>query len=141
MLVVDASVAIKFVTQEADSEAATALLASDHSLTAPDWVLIECASGLAKKVSHHGLPQADAQERYAALPNFFVRFHPSVELLDQALQLSFDLDHPIYDCLYLASALSDDGLLITADREFVASARRGGFGTCVCLLADWDGSA
>jgi predicted nucleic acid-binding protein len=33
--------------------------------------------------------------------------------------MALELDHPIYDCLYLAAAQLHDTRLITADRRFV----------------------
>ncbi|HEV2816943.1 MAG TPA: type II toxin-antitoxin system VapC family toxin [Allosphingosinicella sp.] len=134
MLVVDASVAIKFVTEESGSAAAVALLASPDPLIAPDWVLAESASGLARKVLLNGLPLATAEAALAALPRFFSQLHPAVELLDSSFDLSFKLRHAFYDCLYLALALRDEAMLVTADAKFEKAARRGGFGSRIRLL-------
>jgi predicted nucleic acid-binding protein len=134
MLVVDASVALKFVTQEPGNDAALALLAAPDPLIAPDWLLVECASGLSKKVLASGLPQSQAVTSFAALPEFFSRLHPASELMGSSLDLSFQLRHAVYDCLYLALALREDAMLITADMKFEKVARRGGFGSRVRLL-------
>lgn len=40
--------------------------------------------------------------------------------IDAALQLAIDLNHPIYDCLYLALAIRLDTHVVTADRRFAA---------------------
>ncbi len=136
MLVVDASVALKFVTQEPGSDAAGALLASPDPLIAPDWVLAECASALAKKVLTSRLPQAQAEASFAALPEFFSRLHSTVELLGSSLDLSFRLGHAVYDCLYLALALREEAMLITADMTFGKAARRGGFASQIRLLGE-----
>ena len=134
MLVVDASVALKFVTQELGAAEAAAILAAPDPLIGPDWVLLECASGLAKKVLMNGLPQAKAEASMAALPTFFSRLYPSVALLDSSLELSVRLGHAIYDCLYLALALREDVALITADKKFENAACRGGFASQIRLL-------
>jgi predicted nucleic acid-binding protein len=134
MLVVDASIAIKFVTEESGSPAAVALLAAPDPLIAPDWVLAESASGLARKVLLSGLPQAKAEAGLAALPHFFSRLHPAVELLDSAFDLSFRLRHPFYACVYLALALREEAMLITADVKFEKAARRGGFASRIRSL-------
>lgn len=136
MLVIDASVALKFVTEEPDTVAAKALLADPDPLIAPDWVLAECASGLAKKVLNNGLLEASAAASLDALPQFFARLHPTVALLDMSFDLSLRLGHAFYDCIYLALALREDEILITADAKFVKAARRGGFGSQVRLLGD-----
>jgi predicted nucleic acid-binding protein len=35
-----------------------------------------------------------------------------------AASLALELGHPIYDCLYLAMAIRENALVITADRRF-----------------------
>ena len=49
---------------------------------------------------------------------------PIEPLLDSALDLAIQLNHPIYDCLYLALALRHDTDVITADRRFVSAIER-----------------
>jgi predicted nucleic acid-binding protein len=134
MLVVDASVALKFVTEEPGKNFALALLAAPDPLIAPDWVLAESANGLARKVLASGLAQAQAEAGLAALPQFFSRLHPTVELLDASFGLSIRLGHAFYDCLYLALALREGAMLITADLKFANSARRAGFSSEVRRL-------
>jgi len=41
-----------------------------------------------------------------------------------AAALAADLDHPIYDCIYVEAAIRNDGELITADRRLVEAVRR-----------------
>ena len=41
--------------------------------------------------------------------------YPSIDLVERALSISLTLDHPVYDCLYLACAETIDSILITAD--------------------------
>lgn len=135
MLVVDASVALKFVTEEPGSDAAMRLLAMPDPLIAPDWVLAESASGLAKKVLANGFPKASAEASLAALPQFFSRLHATIDLLEPSLDLSLRLGHAFYDCLYLALALREGATLITADMKFEKAARRGGFAAQVRALA------
>jgi predicted nucleic acid-binding protein len=40
------------------------------------------------------------------------------QLMAAAARLAADLDHPVYDCLYLALALQEQRPVITADRRF-----------------------
>lgn len=133
MLVVDASVAIKFVTEEQGSDAAATLLAAPDILIAPDWVLAESANGLARKVVTGALPQAAAEAALAALPVFFSKLHPTEELLAPSLDLSIELGHAFYDCLYLALALREGAILVTADAKFEKAARQGGYAAHVRL--------
>jgi len=118
MLVVDASVAVKFVTEEPGSEAAYQIVISPEPLIAPDWLLVEVASAMWNKVKRSLLLEVHAQDNLDDLPEFFARLYPATELLKEAFRLSFRLRHPVYDCLYLALAIREKAALITADRDF-----------------------
>lgn len=52
----------------------------------------------------------------------------------QALALATRLDHPAYDCLYLALALSRGAALATADARFARVLRQGGALPAALLL-------
>jgi predicted nucleic acid-binding protein len=46
------------------------------------------------------------------------------QLMIAAARLADDLDHPVYDCLYLALALQEQRPVITADRRFYSVVQR-----------------
>lgn len=120
--VVDASVAVKWVVSEPDSEAAVAL--TDATLTAPDLLLPECANVLWKRISRGELALDEALLALHALAMAPVTIVPSRDIVDDALRLSAALEHPVYDCVYLALASREAIPLVTADRRFAESARR-----------------
>jgi predicted nucleic acid-binding protein len=49
---------------------------------------------------------------------------PSRALLESATRLAIELDHPAYDCLYLALAVENDCRFVTADKRLVNKIRR-----------------
>jgi predicted nucleic acid-binding protein len=126
MLVVDASVAVKFVTQEPGSDEAYRIIVGPEPLIAPDWLLVEAASAMWDKVRRSVLLQAHAERNLELLPNFFARLFPAVELLERAYAMAFRLRHPIYDCLYLALAEQEKAALVTADAKFFKAIERDG---------------
>ena len=101
-LVIDACVAIKFVTREQGTDQANAILASDNALIAPDLVQIEIAHGLWNKVASREIDQSEAIGGLAALPELFERLVPASMPLRQAQTLSFTLAHGLR--LYLSRA-------------------------------------
>lgn len=137
MLVVDASVAVKFVVPEPDSDAAEALIAAPYPLVAPDWLLVEVGHALRRKQAEEGLDPAKAAAGFATMSDFFDDLRPSRELIAGAYELSARLDHAIYDCVYLELAVRERTVLVTADRKFTSAARRAGLGSSVILLADY----
>ncbi|HEX8584903.1 MAG TPA: type II toxin-antitoxin system VapC family toxin [Allosphingosinicella sp.] len=136
MLVVDASVAVKFLVDETGSELARDLIASGQPMVAPEWVLIEVASALQKKVAEQSLSESHAMAAMVALPEYFIELYSAIEELPQALGLGFQLGHPVYDCLYLELAARLRAKVITADVKFVKAAQRAGLKSHVQLLGE-----
>jgi hypothetical protein len=85
------------------------------------------ASGLANKMRYQGLSSASARNSFAALPAFIDRFVEAKPLLGRAMNLAAQIDHSLYDCLYLVIAIEEDGVLITADDGLLKAATRGGY--------------
>jgi predicted nucleic acid-binding protein len=53
-----------------------------------------------------------------------VRLAAGRDLLTPALELSLELRHPVYDCLYLALAQRRGVPLVTADERLISALRR-----------------
>jgi predicted nucleic acid-binding protein len=133
--VVDASVAVKWVVREPGSDRARLL--SQARLEAPDLLPVECANILWKKVRLGDLTRQGAAARLDVLLRAPLMLTASRELLDSALRLSFELNHPVYDCVYVALALLRKIPLITADQKLaVAIRQRRELAACVTLLTD-----
>lgn len=124
-LVVDASVAVKFLTWERGSQEAFTYLDAEDPLIAPDIVVPEVANALWKKVRNSELLEVHAEAGLDDLPQFFVRLTPTLELMKSAFNLSFRLRHAVYDCVYLALAIRDGATLVTADEKFAKAVVRG----------------
>jgi predicted nucleic acid-binding protein len=65
----------------------------------------------------------------------YVRIVPSRAHAPRAAELADRLDHPVYDCLYLALAEAEADVLITADAAFERKARTRGFRKSVRLVS------
>jgi predicted nucleic acid-binding protein len=118
-IVVDASVALKWVVEEPGSEAAVAL--RDDELIAPVLWLAEAANALWRHARVGDITAAEASIRLSELVNAPVASHPIEPHLDQALRLATEIGHPVYDCLYLALALHHQTHVVTADRRFASA--------------------
>jgi predicted nucleic acid-binding protein len=121
-LVVDASVAIKWVLYEPDRDLAYALF--ERNLLAPDLMLIECANAFRSRVARGSLPADEVQLAWSTICEAPVRISPAVGFLDEALALGLAIGHPVYDCVYLALAIASGTRVVTADRRFRVAAQR-----------------
>lgn len=122
-LVIDASVAIKWVVEEADTDAALTLR-RQASLLAPDLLVPECANILWKKVGRRELLPEEALLAARLLMAAEIELRPMRSLLEAATRIAVALDHAAYDCIYLALAVQADCRFVTADAVFVRKVRQ-----------------
>jgi predicted nucleic acid-binding protein len=118
-LVIDASVALKWVLDEPGKDAADALL--DEDLIAPSLWLLESANALWRRARRGEITAAQADDRLATLFDAPVTNTAIEDDLPSATALASSLNHPVYDCLYLALALREDSHVVTADVRFHAA--------------------
>ncbi|WP_158258497.1 type II toxin-antitoxin system VapC family toxin [Rhodopila globiformis] len=113
--VIDARVALKWFIEEDGSAQATALLTGPHTLIAPDLIIAEVANAGWKAVRSGGMTREQHDHAAARLPLAFDHLIPLAPLAPRAVAISRDLDHPVYDCFYLALAEDRHATLVTAD--------------------------
>ena len=116
-LVVDASVALQWVAPESTSELAAGL--RDGRLTAPDLLIPECANALWKKVARGEFTAMEARRAALALATAPVDLVATPPLSERAVLIATELDHPAYDCFYLALAEALGTVCVSADRSLV----------------------
>ncbi len=122
--VVDASVALKWVLDEAGSAAASALL-DGRTLFAPPLLATEAANALWVAARRGQITSNEAEDALDLILRAPFQPVPSgLNLPLRALELARLLDHPVYDCTYLALAIALERPVVTADRRFAAVARR-----------------
>ena len=137
--VVDASVAVKLLVDEPDSDAARELAASDHELHAPRLMASEVANALWRKARLGQVERADAGEALAWLPDMPVRWNDDEAVSADAVRLALALDHPVYDCMYLALAHRIGATVVTADRGLVTAVASTEHGEAVATLDGYEG--
>jgi len=121
-LVIDASVAVKWVVQEAGTPDALALRKA--KLAAPDLIIPECANILWKK---HRLGQLTAAEASAAaqlLERADIELVAMGAQLHRATELAIELDHAAYDCFYITLAMDKGCAFATADQRLLRKAQQ-----------------
>ena len=116
--VIDASVAIKWVVEEDETQGALAVL-REYQLFSPDLIFAECANILWKKVRRSEITEDEATEAAYLLRNARIEVLPVRRLIESALHLAVELDHAAYDCVYLALALENECPFVTADRRLM----------------------
>lgn len=136
-LVVDASVAIKWFVDENLEAEARHIFAYQPDLTAPDFLLVEVANIAWKKVRRNEIDAKQANFIVTSLPNYIPDLLPLANLIEAATHLALELDHPVYDCLYLACAQGLEGG-VTADRRFFNRVEASSYAGLIMFLDDPD---
>jgi predicted nucleic acid-binding protein len=123
-LVIDASIAVKWVVEEEGTEEAL-ILRRTAKLVAPELLSAECANILWKKCQRDELSKEEAFLAAQILQAADIEFLPTRLLLEAATRIAVELDHPAYDCLYLALASECGCRFVTADERFVRKIEQG----------------
>lgn len=120
-IVLDASVAAKWVLVEEDTDKARAIFdaftARRIALLAPQILPAEVASTLWKRVMRGLLPPDAATRLQTQFDSVMVPLSPIDDLVGTALGLAIRYRHSVYDGLYLALAQRAEADFVTADER------------------------
>jgi predicted nucleic acid-binding protein len=137
-LVVDASVAFKwFVPSEQYASEATALLRHETTLFAPDMLIAEVCNTAWRSARLGRIEPQQATTIAAVLPGLFASLIGAASLAPRAVAIARELDHPVYDCLYLALSEARGVRLVTADGRLLARLRDSPWAATTVALADY----
>ncbi len=123
-LVIDASIAVKWVVEE-DGTAEALVLRQKAKLIGPDLLVAECANIFWKKVQRGELLKAEALLAARLLRGAEIELLPTRSFFEVATRMSIEIDHPAYDCLYLALAVEKKCQFATADERFLRKLQQG----------------
>lgn len=125
MLVVDASVAVKWFVEEPDTPPARALLREHHSgaepLVAPHLLVYEVANALLHNAAFTPLETRRCIRHLYDLEIEWVV--PPAALVDAAIALASHLRASFYDALYVRLAVHLNAPLVTADTRLLTKLR------------------
>ncbi len=128
MIVLDASVAVKWYVPE-DQAAAARVVFSENAgtIVVPEIFRSEVAGAMVRRANVSKAERAAAEESIRIFLELIVEDFISVTMLtaDQmtrAATLALDIGHPLKDCIYLALAMDLNCPLVTCDAKFAAKA-------------------
>ncbi|MFN3233218.1 MAG: type II toxin-antitoxin system VapC family toxin [Alphaproteobacteria bacterium] len=116
-LVVDASVACKWFIEEEGWHEAQQIVEVEETLVAPDLIVAEISNIFWRKVRLDQMLPSHATAGIDGLMITLTDIVPCAALVPRALEISLELDHPAYDCFYIALAERKDVKLVSADAK------------------------
>ena len=120
--VVDASVAVKWFVPEPLQANAWTLAKQPENLAAPDLLLVEIASIAWKKAVRGEITRIVAIEISRKVVDGVHSFFPAEPFARRALEIGLDLNHSVYDCMYIAVAELTGYSLVSADNRLLKAA-------------------
>ena len=137
-LVVDASVAVKWLVEEEHSAEAKRLITGTVRVVCSTRLLAsEVANALWRKARLEevvrGSVAGSIMEAIAEMP---LRWYEDEQVSADATRLALALDRPVYDCVYLALAQRIRSRLVTADERFARALAPTEHGGTVVILTD-----
>lgn len=127
-VVPDASVAVKWLLEEAGSDRAREWLRTAGAICAPELLRVEAAAAIARRFRTGSIGEDDAKERLAScfslLSERRVRYVSDRSLLEEAARIAVQIRHNLQDCMYIACASRVDAVLVTADTTLLERAAR-----------------
>jgi predicted nucleic acid-binding protein len=124
LLVVDASVVVKWFVPEIHSDRARRLLEAAHEYIAPDLLFAETANTIWKKTRRSELPAADARRLIRDIARVAVDAVPCRALAEDAYALASVTGCTAHDCMYVALAVRLNTQMFTADARLEGALRR-----------------
>jgi predicted nucleic acid-binding protein len=137
LLVVDASVVIKWHVDENHADAARRLLGDGApALHVPDLMFPEVGNILWKKTRRNDLTEEEARRIAHLVVVAPLDVHPSAPLLEAALEIAIRTGRTVYDSLYVAMAVRLDCRLVTADERLHNALKDGPLGGYILWVED-----
>ncbi len=137
ILVIDASVAVKWFVDEERFDLARDVFREGVELVAPDLLLVEVANAMRNKVRLGLMTLKQAQESLVALPNLFGRLLGPRDTFVEAFEFALAINHPVRDCMYLACARVLGAMLLTDDETLYLKAGGLSDKLTIVRLSDW----
>jgi hypothetical protein len=119
-VIVDASVALKWLVPESDSARAEAIMTSASTLHAPHFLMLETVNACWKNWRKQMIDRPVVLEASSKLTGLIDVWHRDEVLIEDAASLAVELQHPIFDCIYLALARQLNLQVVTADQRLIA---------------------
>jgi predicted nucleic acid-binding protein len=119
-MVVDTNIIISILLEPTASSNDFAL---NNTLNAPTLLKVELINVLRKYHFFSNLNKARALNLYQEGIDLISEFYSVELLLPQAIEYSFLLNHPIYDCIYLSLAQLLNDPFVSKDKKLLVKAK------------------
>ncbi len=118
-MIIDANVIISILIESSLSKTN---FIKENRFQAPNFLKIELINVLRKYHFISNLSLENARQYYENGKALVDEFYDESEILTHAIEISFSLNHPIYDCIYLALAKYLNVPFVSIDKKLLDKA-------------------
>lgn len=123
--IIDTCVAVKWYYQEDYRLEALQYLNCDADLIAPDCIQQEFANTIIKKIQSKNVTKELGWQTYTEVfHNNVFTLIPTGDLIEQGFIIATEINHSLYDSIFLAAAIKNQSIVVTADMEFIKRVRK-----------------
>jgi len=117
IVVLDASAAIKIIIQQDSTKALIDYLKKADWVIAPDIYVSEATNVFWKYHHFENLPLDTCENALSKTIALIDDFISTRDMHREAFSLSCQIQHPVYDSMYLVCARRHDGIIVSADKK------------------------
>lgn len=136
--VIDASVAAQWLLPEENSHKAFTLIDNRVERIVPDLLHSEIGNILWKRVRTGSLSRERADEALRKLESIPLTVCPVAEIMDLSLTIATEYDRSFYDSAYVALAIRERAVLLTADAKLVRALGNTPLAGTALGITDWE---
>jgi predicted nucleic acid-binding protein len=120
--VIDANVMLDILLNQRSGDDILQFISETYNV-APELIFLEVGNTLRKYVLRGDISQVDALSAFEEIPNLLSKTYPDIRHVNEAMDLSLQLGHSVYDCLYLVLARRMNGTLVSYDKKLAKLAK------------------
>ncbi|KPL13936.1 MAG: hypothetical protein AMS26_12550 [Bacteroides sp. SM23_62] len=124
IIVLDASAAVTIAIDNSTSRKISEYLKKADLIIAPDIFIAEVSNAFWKYHEFENLPLDICEETLFRTIDIVDEFRNTEQFYKEAFSLSCQVNHPVYDTLYLVLARRNNALLVTNDKELQRIAKK-----------------
>jgi len=119
MIVLDCNAAVHIINKTSQGDALQLLIEPDETIIAPDLFYAEAASTYVKYVRAGLMSKEEAIASLSGAARLVTEFVPLAELYSEAFHEAVQLNHSVYDLVYLTLARRKSATLATLDNKLL----------------------
>ncbi|MFW6390032.1 MAG: type II toxin-antitoxin system VapC family toxin [Halanaerobiales bacterium] len=124
IITLDVSAAVEFIMGRKNQSFIKSKLEKADWIIAPTLFICEASNVMWKYHSIKNYPQDKLLRKLRQILNIIDQFVEPKKIYEEAISVSFKIDHPVYDAMYLITSRRKNAKLLTMDNRLIKAASK-----------------